>query len=69
MNTLEEKEVSWEDFQKQFKSRYVSERYYDDRKKEFHESRLGQLTMDEFMTKFTNVLWYLPYIKEEEAQV
>ena len=50
----DEKNVIWEDFQAKFKSRYLTERYYDDKDKEFHEMRLGQLTNDESVTKFTN---------------
>lgn len=69
VHMLEEKGVSWEEFQKQFKSRYLSEQYYDNRAKEFHQLRLGQLTIDEFVTKFTDLLWYVPYIKEEKSKV
>lgn len=31
--------------------------------------RLGQQSMDEFVTKFTSLLRYVPYIWEEKAQV
>ena len=47
----------------------MNERCYDDKAKEFHELRLGQLTIDEFVTKFTNLLRYVPYIREEKAKV
>jgi len=32
-------------------------------------TRLGQQTMDEFITHFTSLLCYVPYIREEKAKV
>ena len=58
------KNVTWEDFKDKFKCRYLNERYYDDKVKKFHELRLGKLTIDDFLTKFTNLLRYVPYIRE-----
>jgi len=49
-----------------FKSRYLSDSYYDNHAKEFHELRLGHFTMDEFLEKITNLLQYIPYINEEK---
>eukprot|EP00253_Pinus_taeda_P018772 PITA_18772 len=37
--------------------------------REFHDLRLGQQTMDEFINRFTSLLSYVPYIKEEKAKV
>ena len=54
VHVLDEKIVTWEDFKTKFKSTYVNERYYDEKSKEFHELRLGQLNIDEFVTKCTN---------------
>lgn len=31
--------------------------------------RLGQQTMDEFITRFTSLLRYVPYVREEKAKV
>ena len=47
----------------------MSERYYDEKAKEFNDLRLGTLTMDEFVTKFVNLQRYVPYLKEEKAKV
>lgn len=69
VHLLEERIVSWEEFQKQFKNEYLSKQYYNDRAKEFHELRLGQLSMDEFVAKFMSLLQYIPYIKEEKDKV
>ena len=69
VHAIDEKTVTWEDFQVKFKNRYLNEHYYDDKAKEFHELRLGQLTIDEFVTNFMNLLRYVPYIREENAKV
>eukprot|EP00253_Pinus_taeda_P015342 PITA_15342 len=45
------------------------ERLYDEKAREFHDLRLGQQTMDEFITHFTSLLRYVPYIREEKAKV
>ena len=39
---INERKIVWKQFQKYFKKKYLSERYYDDKFKEFHEKRLGQ---------------------------
>eukprot|EP00253_Pinus_taeda_P028992 PITA_28992 len=56
-------------FQNYFKERYLIERFYDEKAREFHDLRLGQQSMDEFINCFTSLLRYVPYIKEEKAKV
>eukprot|EP00253_Pinus_taeda_P011491 PITA_11491 len=64
-----EQTITWENFQRYFKERYLTERFYDEKAREFHDLRLGQQTMDEFITRFTSLLRYVPYIREEKAKV
>eukprot|EP00253_Pinus_taeda_P036316 PITA_36316 len=64
-----EQTITWENFQSYFKERYLTERFYDEKAREFHDLRLGQQTMDEFITRFTSLLRYVPYIREEKAKV
>eukprot|EP00253_Pinus_taeda_P011347 PITA_11347 len=66
---VSEQNVTWDKFQKYFKERYLTERFYDEKEREFHDFHLGQQTMDEFITRFTSLLRYVPYIKEEKAKV
>jgi hypothetical protein len=66
---IHEKELSWGKFEKYFKKKYLSERYYDDKTKEFYELKLGQLTIDEYINKFLELLRYVPYIKEENMKM
>eukprot|EP00253_Pinus_taeda_P019019 PITA_19019 len=64
-----EQNITWDNFQKFFKERYLTQRFYDEKAREFHDLRLGQQTMDEFITRFTSLLRYVPYIREEKAKV
>eukprot|EP00253_Pinus_taeda_P035458 PITA_35458 len=61
--------ITWEIFQRYFKERYLTERFYDEKALEFHDLLLGQQTIDEFITCFTSLLRYVPYIREEKAKV
>eukprot|EP00253_Pinus_taeda_P001834 PITA_01834 len=66
---VSEQNITWEKFQKYFKERYLTERFYDEKAREFHDLRLGQQSMDEFINRFTSLLCDVPYIKEEKAKV
>eukprot|EP00253_Pinus_taeda_P029718 PITA_29718 len=66
---VSEQNITWEKFQRYFKESYLTERFYDEKAREFHDLRLGQQTMDEFITRFTSLLHYMPYIREEKAKV
>lgn len=48
---IQEEELTWDEFNKIFKKKYLSERYYDDRAKEFYELPMGSMTM---MSTITN---------------
>ena len=39
------------------------------KKLEFNDLRLGQFTMEEFVTKFVNLQCYIPYLKDEKEKV
>ena len=47
--------IMWKQFKKYFKQKYLSDRYYDDKINKFHELKLGQLTMEEYASKFLAV--------------
>jgi len=65
---VNEQSITWEKFKKYFKERYLTEIFYDGKEKEFHDLRLEQMTMDEFIEKFTSFLRYVPYIREEKEK-
>ena len=43
---INERRLKWKHFKKYFKKKYLSDWYYGGKIKEFHELRLGQLTME-----------------------
>lgn len=69
INIIRGKNMIWKLFKKEFKKMYLIKRYYDEKTGEFHELRLCQLTMDEFVNKFMSLLWYVPYLNKEKATI
>jgi hypothetical protein len=65
---IHEKDLSWKQFGKYFK-KYLSERYYNENTKEFYEVKLGQLTKDEYVNKFLEIIRYVPYIRDEKEKI
>jgi hypothetical protein len=61
--------LSWKQFEKYFKKKYLSEKYFDRRTKELYELKLGQLTIDEYINKFLELMRYVPYIKYEKVNM
>jgi hypothetical protein len=66
---IHEKELSWKQFEKHFKKKYLSERYDDENTKVFYELKLGQVTIDEYINKFLELMRYVPYIKDEKVKM
>ena len=66
---INERKIVWKQFKKYFKQKYLSDRYYDDKIKEFHELRLGQQTMEEYAKKILELLRYVRYIKDENVKI
>ena len=62
---IHEEDLSWERFEKYFRKKYLSEKYFDEKTKEFYELKLGQLTIDDYINKFLELMSYVPYIKDE----
>jgi len=61
--------LSWDDFERLFKKKYLSERYYDGKSKEFYEIGMGFMTNEEYTTKFMELLRYFPYLKDEKEKI
>ena len=66
---INERKIVWKQFQKYFKKNYLSDRYYDDKIKEFHDLRLGQQTIEEYANKFLELLRYVRYIKYDKLKI
>jgi hypothetical protein len=66
---LKEKQLEWSDFKKYFKKQYLFESYYERKTKEFYELRLGQMTMEDLINKFLELLRFVPYIWEDKVKI
>jgi hypothetical protein len=66
---IDEKDLSWKQFEKYFKNKYLPEKYFDGKTKDFYERKLGQLTVDEYINKFLEMIRYVPYIKDEKVKI
>ena len=66
---VKRKKMEWSNFKKYFKKQYLSESYYERNIKEFYELRLGQMTMDDLINKFLELLRFVPYIKEDKVKI
>ena len=60
--------MTWDEFQQYFNGKYLTECFYDEKSRELHDLRLGHMTMDEFITKFTSLLRNVPYLRDEKAK-
>jgi hypothetical protein len=47
----------------------MSKKYFDGKTKEFYELKLGQLTIEEYINKFFEMIRYVPYIKYEKVKM
>ena len=62
-------DLSWHEFKRIFRKKYLSERYYDIKTKEFYELKMWPMIDEEYTTTFLELLRYLPYLKDEKAKV
>lgn len=66
---IHEEDLTWHEFERLFKKKHFSERYFDDKAKEFYELWIGSMIDDEYTSRFLELLRYVPYLKEEKAKV
>jgi hypothetical protein len=66
---LKEKQMEWSDFKKYFKKQYLSESYYERKTKDFFDLRLSQMTMEDLINKFLELLRFVPYIWEGKVKI
>ena len=63
------RKIRWDNFQKIFQEKYMAERFFDWKVKEFLELCMGFMTMDAFINIFLDLLHYVPYIKDEKVKI
>jgi hypothetical protein len=66
---IKEKNVTWKEFNKYFKNKYLTKRYYDRKMKEFFELKMGSMTIDKYERRFLELLKYVPFIKDETIKI
>ena len=66
---LKEKNMEGTKFKKLFKKQYLSKSYYERKTRDFYELKLEQMTMEDLINKFLDLLRFVPYIKEEKVKV
>jgi hypothetical protein len=66
---IHEEDLLWKQFEKHLKKKYLSDKYFDGKNKEFYELKLGQLIIEEYVNKFIEMLRYVPYINDEKVKV
>lgn len=66
---IREEELTWSDFERLFRKKYLCERYYNDRKNGFYEMKMGLMTREEYTSRILDVLRYVNYLKEEKAKI
>jgi hypothetical protein len=66
---IHEEGLSWEWFERYFRNKYLLEKYFDEKTKEFYALNLGQLTIEEYVSRFLELLRYVPYIEVEKEKV
>jgi hypothetical protein len=69
VKAIHEDGLSWKHFEKHFKKKYLLEKDFDGKTKEFYELKLGQLIIEEYVNKFLELLMYVPYIKDEKVKI
>ena len=66
---LKEKQLEWSDFKKYFKKQYLFESYYERKTKEFYKLWIRQMTMEDLINKFLELLRFVPYIREDKVKI
>ena len=61
--------LGWHEFKRLFKKRYLAEKYYDGKAKEFYELKMDSMIDEKYMTMLMELLRYVPYLKDEKKNV
>jgi len=66
---IQENNGTWKEFNKHFKKKYLTKRYFYKKMKEFFEIKLGSMTIDEYERIFLELLKYDSFIKYETVKI
>ena len=62
-------ELSWHEFERLFRKKYLSKRYYGRKAKELYDLKMGSMTNEEYTSIFLELLRYVPCLKEDTAKI
>ena len=65
---IDERKVTWREFQRYFQKKYLTKRYYDRKMKELFEINIGIMTIDKYEIIFLDLLKYVPFFKDEQVK-
>jgi len=65
---IREENLTWDEFERLFRKKYLYERYYDGKAKELYELKMGSTTVEEYTTRFMELLRYVSYLKDDKAK-
>jgi hypothetical protein len=66
---IDEKNVTWREFNRYFLKKYLTKRYFDKKMKELFELNIGSMTIDKYERRFLELLKYVSFIKEEPVKI
>lgn len=66
---IQEEDLNWSEFERLFRKIYLSKRYYDEKEKEFYDSKMGSMTNEDYTSRFLDLSRYVPYLKEEKERI
>jgi len=66
---IREEELTWSEFGRIFRNKYISERYYENREKEYYELKMGSMTDEEYANIFLELLKDVPYLEEGKSKI
>jgi hypothetical protein len=66
---IHEEGLYWKWSERYFRKKSLSKKYFDEKTKEFYALKMGQLTIEEYVSRFLELLRYVPYIKEKKEKV
>jgi hypothetical protein len=66
---IDEKKVTWRDFKRYFKNKYLTKRYYDKKMKELFELNIESMKIDEYERIFLELLKYVASINDEQVKI
>ncbi|KAH9311766.1 hypothetical protein KI387_026801, partial [Taxus chinensis] len=61
--------ITWEKFEKKFRTRYVSANHRERKKTEFHSLKQNNMTVAEYEAQFLDLIRHVDYMKDEESKV